>query len=500
MRRSPQVTSHSGRLSAGLPSLAERLQDGRPVFTQDQLTGLSRRIMALTRGEHTGVSITHRFQSMTRLSHDKIRAADEGDTLSLAFYSRLGQAGGVTYLATNQIDEASLRDLVARADLIASQMIGSTEKLMMEQRTTQDEYLPAPLWYDATAEALRSARETAIPTVFDMMRKHDCRVAGYVGVIARADAVMKSDGIYAYSNETDSEISVTARTGDVTGPGVGWNGQSARDWTKIDAARVATVAAELALRGRRPQAVEPGRRTAILGPAAVVQLARFLAFHFNGETSDKGSTGFSKSVGRSNGSRYNQRVFDPSIQITSDPMSVEGSYRPWASTAMANPKMTWIDNGVLKNLAYGVTAAIIRGRPYSEVPFAMQIAGGDSSIEQMIAKCEEGIYVNRFSDVDLVNLESGLMTGVTQGGCFLVKHGKIDRPVKNFRFMDSPMFVLNKLVALGPSSRATFGYSPPTRVELGLGHGFQFEWPRRPMVVPPMMVNDFNFAALSDAV
>jgi predicted Zn-dependent protease len=94
------------------------------------------------------------------------------------------------------------------------------------------------------------------------------------------------------------------------------------------------------------------------------------------------------------------------------------------------------------------------------------------------------------------------MSGVTRDGCFFVKNGKIDRPVKNFRFVDSPFFVLNKLVALGPSRRTTFGYAPPTPREhdVGAHWGERFEWPRRPMVVPPMMVQDFNFSSLSDAV
>jgi len=107
----------------------------------------------------------------------------------------------------------------------------------------------------------------------------------------------------------------------------------------------------------------------------------------------------------------------------------------------------------------------------------------------MIASAKEAIYVNRVSDVRVIHWRPGLMTGNTHGGCFLVHNGKIEKSVKNFRFVESMYFMLNKLVAIGSSERTAFGYSP--------WHG---EWPIAPTIVPPLMVRDFNFTALADAV
>jgi predicted Zn-dependent protease len=58
-----------------------------------------------------------------------------------------------------------------------------------------------------------------------------------------------------------------------------------------------------------------------------------------------------------------------------------------------------------------------------------------------------------------------MITGVTRDGCFYVKHGKIERPVKNFRFTDSPWFFLNRIMSLGIAVRAAFGYTPPPVAE-----------------------------------
>jgi len=81
------------------------------------------------------------------------------------------------------------------------------------------------------------------------------------------------------------------------------------------------------------------------------------------------------------------------------------------------------------------------------------------------------------------------MTGVTTGGCFLVRNGKIEKAIKDFRFVESTYFFLNRLIAIGATERTAFGYAP--------WHG---EWPIAPTIVPPVMVRDFNFTALADAV
>jgi predicted Zn-dependent protease len=135
--------------------------------------------------------------------------------------------------------------------------------------------------------------------------------------------------------------------------------------------------------------------------------------------------------------------------------------------------------------------------PHSEDPWSFRMSGGNTSIEQMIASCQEGVFVNRVSSIELLDLQNGMITGVTRDGCFFVKNGKIDRPIKNFRFTDSPWFFLNNLDAMGVPVRAPFGYTPPRWP----GQRNDPEsWPRRPIIVPPIMVRDFNFTALSDAV
>jgi hypothetical protein len=56
----------------------------------------------------------------------------------------------------------------------------------------------------------------------------------------------------------------------------------------------------------------------------------------------------------------------------------------------------------------------------------------------------------------------------------------VSKAVKNFRFTESPMFVLNNVEALGVPQRVFH--------------------PGMPVVVPPIKVRDFSFTSLSEAV
>jgi len=466
----------------------------RPVLTRAQVDALNGRIIRMTSADTAMVTVTHTARVVTRFSNGRVLSTDDGDQLEISISTIYGTRGGI-WTRTNQLDDTSLHAIVARCEAMARAQMGGER--ILDETEQQDQYLPVALWHDTTVRAMTTSREMVVPTIVNEVDRHGLAAAGFVGIMARAQAVLTKAGIHAYCDETDSEVTVTARDTRGSTPATcsGWAGQAARDWSAMDVANVARRASELALMSRNPQALEPGRRTAILGPAAVAQMMRYFAQELDAFYTDGGGTGFSKS--EAGGNKLRQRVFDPRITMSSDPADPDGGYPNYFLLGSANPKMTWVEKGVLKNLSYNVGYALSKGKEYSENPYSIRVDGGPTSIESMIANCKEGVYVNRFSGIELIDLRTGVMTGVTRDGCFFVKDGKINRPVKNFRILESPFFFLNKLVALGPTARAPFGYTPPGRYE---SNQFVFDWPRRPMIVPPMMVDDFNFSALADAV
>ncbi|MGN0858293.1 MAG: metallopeptidase TldD-related protein, partial [Stenotrophomonas sp.] len=73
-------------------------------------------------------------------------------------------------------------------------------------------------------------------------------------------------------------------------------------------------------------------------------------------------------------------------------------------------------------------------------------------------------------------------TGLTRDGTFYIENGQIKHPVKNFRFNESPVIMLNNIDELGKPVRVAGDES------------------RYVMVIPPMKLRDFTFTSLSDAV
>jgi predicted Zn-dependent protease len=471
-----------------LPSLAERLAAGRPVMTREQLVALSHRILRMSTFEHVSIDIYHTVNVITRLAHDHVLSSDDGDLLYISLGAFL-TTPPVLQLQTNQLDDSTLLAAVQRMEAMARGLMHyRQEDVAKDERQPQDPIPSANLWHESTVQAMTTSRSTLVPAMIDAVKAAQLSAAGFIGLTARSSAyVSKKDGIIAFSEETDSEVTVTARTKD--GTRTGWGGVTARDWSKLPTAVASAHAIRMAtLCPGPPVAVEPGRRTAILAPSATVHLLRFLAWQFHAYHTDIGNTALSKSP---RGNKLHQRIFDRRLSMSSDPADPEGGYCPYFYFGRPTPPMTWVQDGVLKNMAYDVSYAMQRGKAFAEVPYSFRLGAEaetpTKTVEEMIAGCKEGIFVNRFSNVDNVHLKSGMLTGTTRDGCFLIKDGKLSKAVKNFRIMDSPFFFLNKIEAIGTPHRAAFGWTK------------RGNWPQQPIIVPPLMVQDFNFSALADA-
>jgi predicted Zn-dependent protease len=98
-------------------------------------------------------------------------------------------------------------------------------------------------------------------------------------------------------------------------------------------------------------------------------------------------------------------------------------------------------------------------------------------VEQLVAECERGILVTHFFYIRSLDARTVTLTGLTRDGLFLVENGKVSRPIKNFRWNDSPLLMLSRLEEIGRAERTSAG-----------------------QVMPALRVRDFNFASTSDAV
>jgi len=453
---------------------------GVRIMSPDELLAHARTIVSQMRTDFASVRIEHTATSVTRIANDRIRQTNDGDELTVLLEMQDGNRQGVS-LTLNQLDPDRIAAAIAYLDPIARAQRGDPAPIIVHlpPRT----YLHNTTWYPATAAALNDAPTRIVPALTQPLLDAGYGASAFIGVRAFSTALVHTEGIDVGGHETDVEVTLTGWTHDQKGSG--WAGRAARDWKAIDPAAVAGDALHLTRLSENPVAFEPGRRTAILGRPAVAQIMYLMARDIDALQSI--TPLFNPQTGLA---RIHERVVDPRITLRSDPNDPEGGYLPFNYRGHPLIPMTWIERGVLVQLpTYAVAAADYGVTPTNYPPSSLHMEGGTDTIDEMIANCKEGIYVNRLAALEKVDWHTGMMTGVTSGGCFLVRNGKIEKPIRDLRFLDSPYFFLNNLVAIGASARSAFGYAPTLD-----------QWPLAPTIVPPIMVRDFNFIAMADAV
>jgi predicted Zn-dependent protease len=264
------------------------------------------------------------------------------------------------------------------------------------------------------------------------------------------------------------------------GRGSGWVRRDAQDVERFDARAAAEVAMEKAIRSAEAKALEPGRYTVILEPAATSDLLAYMFNSFDARSADEGRSFLAKKGG---GNRMGEKLFDEQVNVWADPWNKDIPVLPWDNqTLLARERMDIIKNGKVASMNYSPFWGKKQGQRAVGQPGNIIMSGGAKSTEELIASTKKGILVTRTWYIRLVDPQSVLLTGLTRDGTFYIENGKIKHPVKNFRFNESPVSMLNNIDELG-------------RPEVLAGDESQFQ-----LLIPAMKVRDFNFTSLSDAV
>jgi len=264
---------------------------------------------------------------------------------------------------------------------------------------------------------------------------------------------------------------------DAAGTSSGWAAQPAVKIEEIDGAAIARSAIEKCLRWKNPNRLDPGKYTVVLEPTAVGDLLPGIVSGFAARAAAEGRSFLSKPGG---GTLLGEKLFPDSITLRTDPFSPLYSVLPWSSGTLPADRITWIEKGVVKNVFYDRYWAAKVGHPATPSPASLLLDGGETSLGDLIATVERGLLVTRFFYIRTVNPQTLQMTGLTRDGLFLIENGKITSPVVNFRFNESPVRMLQNTIGIGKAVR--------TR---GMEDG---------MVTPPIVVKDFPFTSISDAV
>ena len=123
----------------------------------------------------------------------------------------------------------------------------------------------------------RLARRVGARPRSTLSKQKEVVSAGFVETSAQMQAVAKSKGLFGYDRFTAADYNLTARTPD--GTGSGWASKSFNELRQLEPAKLAASAIDKAALSKNPAAIEPGKYTVVLEPAALADLLAFLHLH-----------------------------------------------------------------------------------------------------------------------------------------------------------------------------------------------------------------------------
>jgi predicted Zn-dependent protease len=426
------------------------------------------RLGKIAGADQTEVQIDETIDALTRFANNSIHqnVAEHGITISI----RTVVDGRTARVTTNRLNEDSLRAAVASSLQLAHSQPKIPGLLPM----------PGGRRYHKVS---RFVKETAVTTPEDRARavKKSCDLAIRNGQVAAGVfstgqtqlALGNSRGLFATHRQTQAEFSITMQDD----PAASWakaNSGSVRDF---DPQQLAARASQKAQMAKDAQELAAGKYTVILEPAAALDLVGFLFYDFAATAIADQRSCLVKRMGKP--------LFGKNISITDDVFHPLQLGAPFDGEGMPRQRVSLVQGGVPRNLVYSRAAAKKSGKKptghgfalpneYGEAPMNLVFSGGNSSVEKMVAGTDRGLLVTRVWYIREVDPYEKIMTGMTRDGLFLIEKGKVTAAVRNFRFNQSLIELLQNVEAMGPTVRATAEEA--------------FE-----MVVPAMKVHNFHF-------
>jgi len=430
------------------------------------------RLAESTGAEETEVHVDEVADALTRFANNAIHqnVAEHGLTVSI----RTVASGRTARATTNRIDEDSLRAAIEASLSLAHSQPKDPRLLPMPGKLR---YRAVNRFIKPTAALSAENRAMAVRRACDLAVKNGQIAAGIYSNGQSQSALGNSRGLFAAYRETHSEFSITVQEG----PAASWAKANSADVRAFDPQKLAARASEKAHLAVNARELAPGRYTVILEPAAVLDLVGFLFYDFAATALEDKRSCLNDRMGK--------QLFGQNITISDDVYHPLQQGAPFDGEGLPRQRVQLVDRGIPKNLVYSRAAAkAVHKQPtghgfalpneYGEAPMNLVFAGGDFSIDKMVASTERGLLVTRLWYIREVDPYEKVMTGMTRDGLFLVENGRVTAAVRNFRFNQSIIEMLKNVELLSPAVRATGEEA--------------FE-----MVVPAMKVRDFHFSEVT---
>jgi PmbA protein len=423
-------------------------------LNEQDIRALCQKILSYSRADQTEVIFYGTHNALTRFAvnhiHQNVLAEDAQVSIRCVMGKRVGVVG------TNELDDAALQRTVDHAIEIA--------RLQPENPEWNSLPGPAPLEHapsfsETTASFTPESRAQAVDVIVRLAKERGFEAAGAFSTNRQHVAVANSLGVWAYEPRTEAECHAVVMA---DGDGSGWTQRMSVDAGTFDFEEMAREAVEKAARSRNPVEAPIGDYATVLDTYAVADMMQNLLFMGLNAMAQREQQG--PFVGR-----LGEPVAVSEFTLVNDPMNSRTMAASFDFEGQPIQRTTIIDHGVAKAVAYDSFNALLEGKPntgnalpapntFGPLAMHLVIEAGDSSLEDLIKGVDRGVYVTRFHYTNVVHPVKAVFTGMTRDGTFLIEHGELTQPVKNFRFVQGVFEALQSVTGIGRDQRVGQDY------------------------------------------
>jgi predicted Zn-dependent protease len=302
-----------------------------------------------------------------------------------------------------------------------------------------------------------------------------------------------STGLRRRHSQPSVRVELTGRSAD--GRRSAWSGQGASEVTAIDLAALEADVAKRLTWSERQVDLAAGRYDTILPPSAVADLLVYAYWTAGGLDAHEGQSVFSKQGG---GTRVGEKLSDAGLTLRSDPAMPGQQAIPFVVSPVSSRMSSvfdngapvepteWISDGTLNALIQTRHSATETGLPFTPFSDNLELTSPKSAgtVDDLVANTERGLLLTCLWYIREVDPQTLLLTGLTRDGVFLVENGEVTAAVNNFRFNESPVWMLRRIGEVGHKQDT-----------LAREFGDYFTRTR----MPALRVADFNMSSVSQA-
>ena len=462
------------------------------MLTRDHAADLFDKLRKLSSADEVELLISSGNSALTRFANNTIHQNVSEENIQISV--RVSFGGRTARATTNKSDDDSLHRVVQSAEALASVQQEDPDLLPMPIAAGSKIRVMLPLptrHFENTARLTPQDRAAAVAQMVDVAKKNRLTTAGVYSSSEVVEGIFNSRGVAHWYEQTLAEVSITM----LADTSSGWQKANSPDARQVDHVRMAEVAAQKAIDSPDPTELPPGKYTVILEPAAVLDAVGFMFWDFGGSALLEQRSFLNQRIGKP--------IFGENITVWDDVYHPLQTGAPFDGEGMQRQRVKLIEQGTVKAVTYARSSAkrmatsdmasnvgpvTATGHGFAlpneigEAPLNIVFSGPEpgeaQSVEQMIASTDYGILVTRLWYIREVDPYEKIITGMTRDGTFLVENGKVQRGIRNFRFNQSLIDMLQNVESMGEPVRASGEESMD-------------------MVVPAMKVRDFNFTEVT---